>query len=719
LAAELLASDAVGMRPAERQLLADTLAQNDRLAFWQETLDQAPCLEPEVYADSQWDAVIRTLIEEQSACLQALLQEAARSSEQENENQNDQRMRRFEAEVCLLRSCEAWINALPDLNRQDPLRVYLANQLVPVVGRLHQWLVIEDAQGSERGEWFWQGCVVLRCCCQQTEGMPPWWEPVREQLVRYAALEWLSRTQTEAGESRFEPESIVRTLVLLRALSTLHEPTPIWIVQALHETLRYGFAPLLSVESLGGNEGDEALLQSVLNWLNLLESTENNPQQTTTREPDQQTSRTDSLEAIWDGLQRTELSELVPENLLKKLEELKAAAVQTEISTQPAAPTMLVERKDLEQADLQSTTAAAAVENETPIASPSEGAVVQKPPEERTAEAVATAPRQNVKISMGETLLLAGLQEQALEVLAKGLPEWVPTEQRASHARLLASQMLVRAGLWKEAEALHAEAVRAIDPQRLNAERLAAELDILRTEGELLSHELSLALSQGSLAIPATPAGGKGREKWQCLSRSQLGQDLWVLEQLNWKPGGYFVEFGATDGVLLSNTWLLEKHFGWQGICAEPNPKLFERLKQNRSCLTSPACIYRSTGERMRFVLADAYGGLEVLGQDDQHVNKRNAYAAAGDLIEVTTTSLMDLLQQNQAPPVIDYLSIDTEGSELEILAGIDWGRHQFRCITVEHNFTAQREGIQALLEAQDYQRLEAQWDDWYWKEID
>jgi FkbM family methyltransferase len=380
---------------------------------------------------------------------------------------------------------------------------------------------------------------------------------------------------------------------------------------------------------------------------------------------------------------------------------------------------MLVERKDLEQADLQSTTAAAAVENETPIASPSEGAVLQNQPEDRTAMNVTTAPRQNVMISMGETLLLAGLQEQALEVLAKGLPEWVPTEQRASHARLLASQMLVRAGLWKEAEALHAEAVRAIDPQRLNAERLAAELDILRTEGELLSHELSLALSQGSLAIPATPAGGKGREKWQCLSRSQLGQDLWVLEQLNWKPGGYFVEFGATDGVLLSNTWLLEKHFGWQGICAEPNPKLFERLKQNRSCLTSPACIYRSTGERMRFVLADAYGGLEVLGQDDQHVNKRNAYAAAGDLIEVTTTSLMDLLQQNQAPPVIDYLSIDTEGSELEILAGIDWGRHQFRCITVEHNFTAQREGIQALLEAQDYQRLEAQWDDWYWKEID
>jgi FkbM family methyltransferase len=345
-------------------------------------------------------------------------------------------------------------------------------------------------------------------------------------------------------------------------------------------------------------------------------------------------------------------------------------------------------------------------------------AFLQAQKEGAPADAVAAAQRQAVMLSLGETLLLSGLQPQALGALAKGLPGWIPAEQRSGQARLLAGQMLVRAGLWKEAEALHVEAVRAIDPQRLNAERLAAELAILRTESELLSHELSLALSQGSLAAPATPAGDKGREQWQSVSRSQLGQDLWVLEQLNWKQGGYFVEFGATDGVLLSNTWLLEKHFGWKGICAEPNPKLFERLQQNRRCRLSPACVYRSTGERMQFVLADAYGGLADLSQGDQHVDKRNAYATVGDLIEVTTTSLMDLLEQHQAPAIIDYLSIDTEGSELEILQGIDWSRYQFRCITVEHNFTAQREGIRTLLEAQGYQRQEAQWDDWYWKEI-
>jgi FkbM family methyltransferase len=178
------------------------------------------------------------------------------------------------------------------------------------------------------------------------------------------------------------------------------------------------------------------------------------------------------------------------------------------------------------------------------------------------------------------------------------------------------------------------------------------------------------------------------------------------------EAGGYFDEFGATDGVLLSNTWLLEKHFGWRGICTEPNPKLFERLQRNRSCTLSPACVYRNSGERMRFVLADAYGGLEELAREDQHVEKRNAYAAVGDVIEVTTLSLMDLLDQQEAPAVIDYLSIDTEGSELAILEGIDWSRYQFRCITVEHNFTEQRQGIQQLLEAQGYRRLEQQWDD-------
>ena len=307
--------------------------------------------------------------------------------------------------------------------------------------------------------------------------------------------------------------------------------------------------------------------------------------------------------------------------------------------------------------------------------------------------------------------------EAAITLLDNKVCWLVPSITSEGNVRMLAAKILVESGKWEEAKILNGKAVAQIQEYYHHEKMRTFELEIIRAETELLSHELSIALSNGSLE-PSAPSQSEGAQHWQSLSRSQLGQDLWVLEQLGWKQGGFFVEFGATDGVLLSNSWLLEKYFHWNGICAEPNPKFFERLQENRSCRLTSACVHANTGLKMRFVLADAFGGLADYARDDQHVGRRDAYAAVGDVIDVTTTSLMDLLDQQGAPAVIDYLSIDTEGSELLILEGIDWSRYQFRCITVEHNYTAQRQGIQKLLEAQGYQRQEAQWDDWYVKDI-
>jgi FkbM family methyltransferase len=317
------------------------------------------------------------------------------------------------------------------------------------------------------------------------------------------------------------------------------------------------------------------------------------------------------------------------------------------------------------------------------------------------------------KARANEILSQSGL-EATLNFLAQNAPGAGSHKGRAS---LLAAQMLAEQGKWEEVKNLNQESLERLKAYQQAGSAQASELEVIRAETDLLTHELSIALGNGSLD-QSIHLRSEGTQHWQSLSRSQLGQDLWVLEQLAWKREGFFVEFGATDGVLLSNSWLLEKHFGWSGICAEPNPKFFKRLQQNRSCSLSSACVYRSSGERMRFVLADAYGGLEELARGDQHVEKRNAYAAVGNLIEVTTISLIDMLDQQDAPEVIDYLSIDTEGSELAILEGIDWRRYQFRCITVEHNFTKQRQDIQKLLEAQGYRRFEQQWDDWYVKAL-
>ena len=64
------------------------------------------------------------------------------------------------------------------------------------------------------------------------------------------------------------------------------------------------------------------------------------------------------------------------------------------------------------------------------------------------------------------------------------------------------------------------------------------------------------------------------------MSYSQFGQDLKVLSYHNNKSNGYFIEIGAGDGVLESNTYLLEKKYGWNGICVDPAEYQFNELKK-------------------------------------------------------------------------------------------------------------------------------------------
>jgi FkbM family methyltransferase len=331
-----------------------------------------------------------------------------------------------------------------------------------------------------------------------------------------------------------------------------------------------------------------------------------------------------------------------------------------------------------------------------------------------------------IPLARAQDLLLRQQLEKAVDLLANSLPSHLGSVKRLATSRLIAGQILAQSGNWEQAESLHRDAVKAIQLQEEADAQLKAELEILHAESELLSRELSLALGSGALAKPpsfpisAETEGLEGRQRqhYEHWSRSQLGQDLWVLEKLNWKRNGYFVEFGATDGVLLSNTWMLEKLFHWDGICAEPNPSFFTQLQRNRSCQLSPACIYATTGETKKFILADAYGGLSEFSGDDMHADKREAYEATSKTINVTTLSLVDLLVRQGAPGIIDYLSIDTEGSEFTILEAFDWNRFQIRCITVEHNHTPQREKIFRLLQDLGYSREEAKFDDWYFKEV-
>ena len=84
-------------------------------------------------------------------------------------------------------------------------------------------------------------------------------------------------------------------------------------------------------------------------------------------------------------------------------------------------------------------------------------------------------------------------------------------------------------------------------------------------------------------------------------SKAQLHQDLFVLSELKEKRKGFFVEFGATDGVEFSNTWLLENNYDWQGILAEPAKCFHKELKFNRNCIIDTRCVFNNTGSMMAF----------------------------------------------------------------------------------------------------------------------
>jgi FkbM family methyltransferase len=192
---------------------------------------------------------------------------------------------------------------------------------------------------------------------------------------------------------------------------------------------------------------------------------------------------------------------------------------------------------------------------------------------------------------------------------------------------------------------------------------------------------------------------------------SQLGQDKAVLDfYAKYSDDGerFFVDIGAFDGVNYSNTWRLEQA-GWTGICAEPLESCWGMLTQMRK---KSYCSNKAITDRsgMKVAFADCSGsgkypaytgmvsGIKTFGQGEYL-----DYQKASPTVFVDTQSLNDLLVEGVAPAFIEYLSLDVEGAELTILSAFDFSRWTFGLIDVEHNYTADRPRIRALLEANGY----------------
>ena len=198
-------------------------------------------------------------------------------------------------------------------------------------------------------------------------------------------------------------------------------------------------------------------------------------------------------------------------------------------------------------------------------------------------------------------------------------------------------------------------------------------------------------------------------------SKSQLGQDILALSVTGVDSPGFFVEFGAADGVALSNSHILEKQFGWSGILCEPSKSWHQALWRNRDCTIDTRCVYSASGQKISF--SENYlGELSAITQYAEP-NSHGLLKRTTSSYEVDTISLKDLLLSHGAPKYIEFLSIDTEGSEFEILKDFDFQSYRFGAICVEHNFADTREKINGLLLANGYQQVHADlsdFDDWY-----
>ena len=192
------------------------------------------------------------------------------------------------------------------------------------------------------------------------------------------------------------------------------------------------------------------------------------------------------------------------------------------------------------------------------------------------------------------------------------------------------------------------------------------------------------------------------------LKFSENDYDKWLLHKTNFKHNGYFVDIGAGDGVIGSNTYLLEKFYNWQGIAVDPNPTFLKSLCGSRDCLISDLAVYKQSGKVLPFKHLQPHR-TEFVGWNfrsglAEHVDKTSIEF---DDHRVFSITLNDLLKLYNAPQKIDYISIDAEGSEVDILDSFNFKSFDIDYFTVESNNETNRNKIIEIMKNNNYTLIE------------
>ena len=189
----------------------------------------------------------------------------------------------------------------------------------------------------------------------------------------------------------------------------------------------------------------------------------------------------------------------------------------------------------------------------------------------------------------------------------------------------------------------------------------------------------------------------------------QMGEDFLLAKYFEFRRDGFFLDVGAFDGVHLSNSYMFEK-LGWQGICVEPSEVNFSRCRSARpnSICVRAACVSNEDIQHVEFS-SEPLGLLSGISVDEADIRRR--YARRGldypglSKISVPAKTLNAILAE-YAPGVtqIQFLSIDVEGTELDVLAGLDFDRFRPEILVVEANDEESKRAVcESLVKEKDY----------------
>jgi len=165
---------------------------------------------------------------------------------------------------------------------------------------------------------------------------------------------------------------------------------------------------------------------------------------------------------------------------------------------------------------------------------------------------------------------------------------------------------------------------------------------------------------------------------------SQQGEDKLIFDKYINYRNGFFIELGAMDGVIYSNSLFFENELNWTGVLIEPTNQFNDLVKNRPNCYNFNFAISDKIGE-IEFIGNGALGGITETMQDTHRIGWRldNEY----DVIKVKASPISNLIS-NLDIKRVDIFSIDVEGGELEVLNTFDWNIPVY-LILIEGNYTA------------------------------